>query len=241
MPAAGMSADIGTARVMVLGLGQLGMPLVQQLARLGVTRFRLADPDQVGRHDPDRLAGVTVEDVGLPRVIVAERLIRWIQPQAAVAAYVLAVPNAAVVRDVETATVVAGCFDDDAPRLASTALCSGAGVPYADLQLLGTPGGGAAGGRVVVAWNGTGCLSCLDLIGPRSASVPRPRAGDPSRMTVTDVVTSLAATEIMCLLTGLRSPARQLVYRGDLGSAVRCRRTGRTDCPYCTAWRRTRR
>ena len=59
----------------------------------------------------------------------------------------------------------------------------------------------------------------------------------PAVVTVNSVVASLAATEIMCLLTGLRPAARQLTYRGDLGTVGRPRETGRENCPFCTRWR----
>ena len=64
-------------------------------------------------------------------------------------------------------------------------------------------------------------------------------AGDsgPSVVTINGVVASLASTEALMFLTGLRAPARQLTYLGQ-DSVVRKNNTsGDSHCLYCTQWR----
>lgn len=112
------------------------------------------------------------------------------------------------------------------------------------------------GGRIVIAGGGSGCLSCLDILD--TAELAREQMTDeqravhdkiygitrdelggsgPSVVTLNGVIASLAATEIMCLVTNLRPPALQLQYRGDLGTVLRDRAAGREGCPFCLRWR----
>jgi molybdopterin/thiamine biosynthesis adenylyltransferase len=249
---------IAAARVVVLGAGGLAMPLIQQLAYLGVLTYSVADSDVVSDTNLNRLVGATLDDVDELKVTIAERLIKTVQPTAQVTSLPVDLPHEAITAAVEGATVVVGCFDRETPRLVATDLCSSAGVPYVDLatEVMSTPTGVVFGGRVVIAVDGTGCVSCLDVID--MAELARERMTDeqrrlddtiygverdalagsgPSVVTLNSVVASLAATEIMCLLTGLRPVARQLNYRGDLGTVGRSREAGREGCPYCLRWR----
>lgn len=249
---------LASAHVVVLGAGGLATPLIQQLAYLGVLRYTVADSDVVGDTNLNRLVGATIHDVDKPKVTVVDRLIHAIQPTARVSALAIDLPDDTIAAAVADATVVVGCFDRETPRLVATELSSTTGVPYVDLatEVMSTPTGPVFGGRVVIAADGTGCLSCLEVLD--TAELARERMTDeqrrlddviygverdalagsgPSVVTLNSVVASLAATEIMCLLTGLRPVARQLHYRGDLGTVSRSRDVGRENCPYCLRWR----
>ena len=68
----------------VIGVGAIGRQVAIQLASLGVRRLRLIDFDMV------ELSNVTTQgyfhsDVGLPKVVATERLVRQIDPDVAVA------------------------------------------------------------------------------------------------------------------------------------------------------------
>lgn len=249
---------VARARVVILGVGGLGMPLAQQLAYLGVTSWAVADSDLVDTTSLNRLVGATTDDIDIPKVAIAERLIRAVHLDADITLLPVDLPHESITAAVAHATVVIGCFDKETPRLAATELCSTAGVPYIDVatEVIPTLSGPVYGGRIVIATDGTGCLSCLDVLDTKELARERMtdeqlRADDviygvdrkqlsgsgPSVVTLNSVVASLAAMEIMCLLTGLRSPARQLTYRGDLGTVACHRDTGRANCPYCTRWR----
>jgi len=250
---------IAAARVVTLGAGGLGMPVIQQLAYLGVLHHTVADSDIVSISNLNRLIGATLDDIDALKVNVAQRMISSIQPTAQVTVLPVDLPNDAIGAAIADATVVIGCFDRETPRLHATDLCSTAGVPYVDLAAEVLPdasGGVVFGGRIVTASDGTGCVSCLDVLDTRELARERMTAeqrqlndtvygvkeetlGDsgPSVVTLNSVVASLAATEIMCLLTGLRPAARQLTYRGDLGTVGRPRESGRENCPFCIRWR----
>jgi molybdopterin/thiamine biosynthesis adenylyltransferase len=249
---------IAASHVVLAGAGGLGMPVLQQLAYLGVLRYTTADTDIVDQTSLNRLVGALPGDLGKLKVGIAQQMILAIQPAAEVTALDKDVPDPAVLAAVAEATVVIGAFDRETPRLAPTDACSSAGVPYVDLasEVHRTDTGPVYGGRIVVAGDGHGCLSCLGLIDhvelAREAMNDDQRrvhdeiygirrdelAGSgPAVVTINSVVASLAATEVMCLLTGLRPPVRQMTYRGDLGSVRPSSDVGQTGCPYCARWR----
>ncbi len=56
----------------------------------------------------------------------------------------------------------------------------------------------------------------------------------PAVVSINGVVASLAVTEFMAFVTGIRDPVAQLVYRGDLTRLTRSIDPPRTGCWYCT-------
>lgn len=242
------------ARVVVVGLGGLGCHLAQQLAYLGVTRYALVDDDTADTTNLNRLVGATPDDVGAAKTAIAARAVLRVQPGAEISEIRRRVPDREVAAAVRDADAVVAGLDLETPRLVLTGLCTGERVPYVDCatEVIATDGPPVYGGEVVAS-TGDGCLSCLDLLdqgelaresmnnGQRAAhdavyGVTRQAGSGPSVVTLNGVVASLAATELMCLLTGLRPPARHLRYRGDLGTVARPQAAPRPGCPYCARW-----
>ena len=98
------------------------------------------------------------------------------------------------------------------------------------------------GGRVCVATTETGCLVCFDVLNQYEIgdyfATPEQKAdreelygvlernlagGGPSVITVNGVVASLAATELMVLVTGIRAPFAHQEWRGHEGILRRVR------------------
>jgi len=244
------------ASVALIGLDGLGSHLAQHLAYLGVRQFTLLDGDTVDNSSLNRLIGATGDDVGVPKADVAARLIRCIQPAADVRVAAEPVPLALLGGGaaIGSATaVIAGLGEDeDTVRFILTELCSIAGVPYIDVASNVRPadGGMVYGGRVVVAGAEAGCLFCrgeLDRRADRARSPREPQAGATSHgprgasVTIDGVVASLAATEISCLITGLRPPCGMLTYRAHEGIVTRSGDQPARRCPYCDRWAASRR
>jgi hypothetical protein len=253
---------IRTAHVVQIGIGGIGMHMVQQLAYLGVRRWTIVDGDTVSVSNMNRLVGALPDDVGRPKIDVATRLIRGVQPDAEINALPLMLSGESTVAAIQTAAVVIGAFDAELPRLTAIEACSLSRVPYVDLatEIISVRDNSEAifGGRIVIAYDGQGCLDCLGLIDQRELAREQlppalQRAHDqqyginrrdldgsgPSVISLNGVVASLAAVEVMCLLTHLRPPRRQLTYRGDLGVVLRNDQSGRKGCPSCTRWATT--
>lgn len=65
-------------RVGLVGVGGLGMLVLEQLARTGFRRFVLVDPDTVEVSNLNRLPSVTARDIGRFKVQVGKRLVQQI-------------------------------------------------------------------------------------------------------------------------------------------------------------------
>ena len=66
---------LAATTVAVVGTGGLGFILAKQLVRLGVQKLVLIDPDMIERSNLNRLLGVSMWDVGRPKVtVLAEHL-----------------------------------------------------------------------------------------------------------------------------------------------------------------------
>jgi molybdopterin/thiamine biosynthesis adenylyltransferase len=249
---------IAAAKVGVVGLGGLGSHLGEQLAYLGVRDFALIDHDIVTPSSLNRVIGAVPGDVDvMPKVEVTARLIKSIEPEATVVAEQIRVEDEAVAELLADRTVVFGGLDSDLARLSLTELSTRLRLPYFDLasdtgEDEGEP---TFGGRVVFA-DGTRCLHCLglldqdeirrDFLDPDARrahddtyGIDRDELGEtgPAVVSVNGVVASLAVTEFMVWITGLRDPEPQLVYYGERRLIRRVTDAGATDCPYCSQWR----
>lgn len=246
---------ITRATVAIVGLGGVGCHVVQQLAYLGVSRFVLVDGDVVSISNLNRLVGASDNEIGALKVDVAGSTITAIQPSASLIRagrhFSLEDPP----DDLESTDVLFGCVDSDSVRLDLVRYASAYARPYIDLATDVAPGG-EFGGRIVFAKGGERCLSCLGELDQRELAraqmteeqraaddeiygVDRAALGDtgPSVVSINGVVASLAVTEFLVWVTGLREPQGYLNYRGDRGTVGSRADPARTYCNYCmTLW-----
>ena len=253
---------IKNAKVVLMGTGGNGIHVVQQLAYAGATEWTFVEFDTVAKSNLNRLVGATADDLGNPKTDVAIRILKGINPDAVPEIIAGKVGDPAIdgdLRDaIADATIVIGCFDKEAPRQTAVKLCSEAGAPYLDLatEIISDDDGLIYGGRVVFSHDGTGCLFCLGVIDmnelareqmtdeqreqrDRNYGLTPEEAGDsgPSVVTINGVVASLACTEALVFIAGLRAPARQLTYRGHDSVVLKNNTQGDPQCLYCTRWR----
>lgn len=249
-------AKIAKTKVAVMGVGGLGSHVVQQLAYLGVCDYGLVDYDVVTESSMNRLIGAIDADLAAAtkKVVVAERMIKGINPDATVKALDAKVGAPEVEGAIGRADVVFGCLDGDLSRLQLTELCARFAKPLFDLAS-DTGGDGAElwyGGRVVLC-DGTRCLVCLDLLDQQgisrdAMSAEQREAYDriygvdrgalagtgPMVVSVNGVVASMAVTEFIVYATGLQVPAAQLTYRADLQVIRRSLDEPQPGCYFCT-------
>jgi hypothetical protein len=241
-----------STRIAVVGVGGLGFHVIQQAAYLGIRAFVLVDADVVTESSLNRLVGAFPTDVGARKVDVAKRLVHHVDPTADTLAICewLDSPIAAVA--IQTADVVIGCLDSDQARLSLTAFTSAAGKPYLDLATEIGPNATWYGGRVLFAEPGIRCAYCLGELDASELAlaslseeqrVARRRSygvadhelesSGASVVSLNGVVASLAVTELLVYVTGLRKPAMTLTYRGDKGVVTRRTNEPTGRCPYC--------
>jgi molybdopterin-synthase adenylyltransferase len=257
-------AKIAAAKVAIVGVGGLGSHIAQQLAYLGVETMTLVDFDIVTNSSMNRLVGAVDADVAAKtkKVIVAKRMIAAINPGANVEPVDAKIDTPDAEAAIAAADVVFGCLDRDLPRLKLTEVCSRFAKPLFDLA---TDTGGEGddlwyGGRVVFA-NGTGCLICRNLLDQQEMTrdtlspdqreeldriygIERATLAEtgPMVVSINGVVASLAVTELMVFVTGMREPMPYLIYRGHAATVGRNNDLPEPGCYFCTGiWGSARR
>jgi hypothetical protein len=243
------------ARVAIVGVGGLGTHVVQQLAFLGVGHLSLIDPQELATTDRNRYVTARHDDPipGTLKVDIAERTVKAI----AIETRVDKVPNSLVSDDAFAAVMAAdyvfGCLDYEGLRLVLNELCAAYSRPYFDVASDVIPGDPAAyGGRVCAAVDGEGCVVCYGLLDLQEAqldlSTPEARRdhkaiygidraalgqGGPSVVSINGVVASLAVTEFMVTVTGIRPPKRVIKWYAHMGRLTSSTDAPDPNCYYC--------
>jgi molybdopterin/thiamine biosynthesis adenylyltransferase len=177
--------------------------------------------------------GAHCEDVilGTKKVDIAKRLIDWIDPSIKVESIPKELRTDEAFLKIQKSNYVFGCVDNDRSRLILTELCSAFEIPYFDLatDIIKEESDLIYGGRVFNNFDGNGCLCCCNEISLSEASMELEseearkdrneiygvsqdylNTTGPSVVSIDGVVASLAVTEFMVMITGLRTPDRFL-------------------------------
>lgn len=132
---AGTTARLRRLAVAVVGCSGTGSPVVEMLARLGVGRLVLVDPDRVEEKNLNRILNATREDayLGRPKVEVMARAIAGMGfgTEVELVPESLATPRA--VRAVAECDAVFGCMDSVEGRSLLNRLAAFYTLPYFDL------------------------------------------------------------------------------------------------------------
>ncbi len=238
----------------VVGGGGLGSLLVLQLAYLGIGKIVVVDHKSLKRSHRNRLVGAWASHTnGTPKVELLRDLVALVDPEIEVDTVPHRFENPTAQDALKGVDVVVGCVDHDGPRFLVNEFCCRHGLSFVDAASDTIPEDDRVlfGGRVCVAAPTTGCLVCLNVLdqdeiqdyfasseqrADRRAIYGVPEnelaGGGPSVITVNGAVASIAATELMVLVTGLRSPIGHQDWRGHEGCLRRVvdRKEG---CYYC--------
>jgi molybdopterin/thiamine biosynthesis adenylyltransferase len=240
-------------KTLIAGVGGLGSALAQHLALLGVAETALVDDEQLDDTNRNRFIGARHDDPvpGSPKVGLAARLIREINPDVAVVPLQTSLVSPEAFEAIKSADWIFGCFDQDGPRAILNEICAAYARSYIDLAS-DVPEPGIYGGRICLCLGGSGCLRCLGQLDDKDVrrylSIDEERAGEaaiygipsealgragPSVAPINGVVASLAATEFMVAVTGMRPPARLITYYGHLSQVRVSTDQPQPDCYYC--------
>jgi molybdopterin/thiamine biosynthesis adenylyltransferase len=249
---------IADAYVTIVGNGGTGSHVVQQLVFLGVRKFGLIDADHATKSSLNRLIGIRPAAVAAktPKVVIAERIIREIEPEVEINAVYDTFLSEAGAAELARASVIFGCIDCDGARLLLNEFACAYDLPYFDLATDTDKEGGRVtfGGRLMVRTGGDACVYCMDLLDREAVKrdltsperreeedamygVGREGLGDrgPSVVALNGTLASLAVVEFMVFVTGVpRPPKRLLRYDGNLGVVIEPCAPPKGDCPYCT-------
>lgn len=245
---------IGKLKVVLIGLGGLGSHVAQQLAYLGVLDYRLVDHDVVTISGLNRLIGALPRDAEerRPKVNVARRHIRAIQPDASVQVFPNPIDDERSAPAFRGADIAIAGVDNERARLRILEIAMHQRIPYLDLATEIEPDASTYGGRLFFSRPGVRCLSCdreLDQEELQGASMgPKERAAyeriyglnagvlgqtGPAVVSINGAVASLGVTEFMVWATGLRRPFDHLVYLGHEGVMRRRTDSVAPSCFYC--------
>lgn len=245
---AGSVRQVASTQVCIVGLGGGGSHLVQQLSHLGFADFTVYDSDIVDESNLNRLVGATEVDArkGTPKVEVAERVIRGLNPSARISARKTRWQNEP--DGVRGADIVFGSVDTFAGRQELEACCRRYLVPYIDIGMDVHAVGHEppiAAGQVILSMPGRPCLTCLGFLSEerlgREAALYGAAGGRPQVVWINGVLASTAVGLAVDLVTdwsrGVRGPV-YLSYRANDGTVrphVRLDYLKSQKCPHFPA------
>ena len=227
----------------VVGAGGLGSFMVLELAYLGIGKIVVVDADLLEDSNRNRLVGAWVTHAdGTPKVQLLHDLSRLIDSEIECRAIQDKVECSDARIALSGVDIVVGCVDRDGPRFVINKLCCEYGLPLIDAASDTIPDEDKVlfGGRVCVATPSTGCLICLQVLDQNHVNdyfasseqradrdaiygVPKTTLADggPAVITVNGVMASIAATELMVLVSGIRAPIAHQEWKGHEGRLVR--------------------
>jgi len=138
------AARLRSSTVAVIGAGGTGSAAIEVLARAGVGRLIVVDPDHISASNLERVHGSKPEHVErkLSKVALAREHVCSIDPSCVVEGFIGALPQEEVLNAIVTADVVLGCTDQQHSRLALSDIAFRYLVPALDcgVQLEGSQG-----------------------------------------------------------------------------------------------------
>lgn len=245
--------SIQRSRVGIVGLGGTGSLVVQQLAHLGAREFILVDHDTIEVTNLNRVVGVSPADAGCTaKTVVAERMIRHIQPDAQIRAFQKDVVDPGVGRSLAEADVIFCCTDSQASRHLLNQLSYQYLVPVIDLGVaIHAPEGQSVqiAGHVKMMAPGLPCLWCIrhldskqvrEELMNRAHQAADPYFGtgrgvaQPAVISLNGTIASLAMTMYLAAVAGIPVPARHVIYDGNRSRVNAVHADSDPECNFCS-------
>jgi molybdopterin/thiamine biosynthesis adenylyltransferase len=239
--------------VAVVGAGGTGSLVAVMLTRLGVGKLIIIDPDNIETTNLNRLIAATPKNVNQPKPEVLKRYAETYATTRieAVRQSILHPEALDKLKEVDT---VFSCTDNQVSRMVQNE----SAVKYHKILIdLGTgitrkKGNIECGGQVRIVLPDGFCLSCIDgidyakageeLLNPEDRKMRR-NAGyvkgrdipSPSVISLNATIASLAVTEFLNLVTGIREPNTYVTYDAQSSNIVAQTLQAQKDqdCPVC--------
>lgn len=160
-------AILEASTIGIVGLGGGGSHVSQQAGHMGVGGFVNADPDVIDDTNTNRLIGGTLMDVAasVPKVAIAERLIRGLNPGARIVA--VQADWRGAVDDLKLCDVIVGAVDSFKEREQLERFARRHLIPYIDIGMDVHELGGKdflVSGQVILSMPGAPCMRCCGFI-----------------------------------------------------------------------------
>ncbi|HOU13238.1 MAG TPA: HesA/MoeB/ThiF family protein [Anaerolineae bacterium] len=230
MPEIGVTgqAKLRESRVLVVGAGGLGSPILLYLAAAGVGVLGIADNDQVALTNLNRQILYTKHDIGRSKALAAVQRVRALNPEVKATPHevrVLAENGLSLVQEYD---LVVEASDNLETKALMNELCVCAGVPLV---------WGAVArfeGQIGVYLPGHACRSCIFPQLPEPGTYPTPAQLGVLGATA-GVIGALEALEAVKILLNLDKPLvdRILLWEGLAGAFDIVTVERNPDCPVC--------
>jgi molybdopterin/thiamine biosynthesis adenylyltransferase len=181
------------SKVAVFGCGGLGGYIIEELARLGVGRITVVDPDVFEEHNLNRQLLCTQELLGSKKVDAAVQRVAAVNPAVRVRAFDAAFGQGNSAEILKGGTVAADALDSIPVRLELAEACNDQNIPLVHGAIAGWSG------HVAVQYPGENILQHLYAEKKTGHGVER-RLGNPSFTPA--VIASLEVAEIVKILLG---------------------------------------
>jgi molybdopterin/thiamine biosynthesis adenylyltransferase len=244
-------AAIQRLRVAVVGLGGTGSLIAQQLAHLGVRDFIFIDPDVIDISNLNRVANACALDVDRPKVDVAARYVRSLQPTASISTIRGDVVHAQIARQLIAADLIFGCTDSHGSRAVIQQVAYQYLIPCIDVGVTIAVRDGRIShvfGRVQLLSPTLACFTCDGLLDSnevrRDMMTPFERQADPyiqgdrepapAVMSLNGTVSSLAISMMLAVFAGVPIKSRHLLYNAMASALRTARAEPKPDCFVCS-------
>jgi molybdopterin/thiamine biosynthesis adenylyltransferase len=218
------------ARVLVIGAGGLGAPVIQYLAAAGVGTIGVIDDDKVTLGNLQRQVIHSELTLGQPKVFSARRFVAALNPHVTLRPYRRRFEAAIAADLLADYDLVLDGSDNFETRYLANRACARAGLPLVSGAIAQWEGQAT----VYDPARGGPCLECVFPEPPAPGLVPScAEAGVVGPLP--GVVGSVMALEAIKLITGAGTPLRgaMLIFDGLHGESRRIALRRRSDCPVC--------
>ena len=182
------------SKVAVFGCGGLGGYIIEELARLGVGRITVVDPDVFEEHNLNRQLLCTQELLGKKKVAAAVHRVNAINPAVRLQPFDVAFGQNNSTELLKDLTVAADGLDSIPVRLELAKACNNQNIPLVHGAIAGWSG------HVAVQYPGENILQHL-YAGIKTGHGVEKRLGNPSFTPA--VIASLEVAEIVKILLGM--------------------------------------
>ncbi|NRA64784.1 MAG: molybdopterin-synthase adenylyltransferase MoeB [Pseudobacteriovorax sp.] len=219
---------LSQSKVLVIGAGGLGSPVLSYLAAAGVGTIGIFDHDTIDRSNLQRQTIHRDYEVGYAKVLSAERFIRELNPNVKVVSYQqrLSEQHASIVQEYDA---VVDCTDNFATRFLISKMCSDSGTPHVHGAVFRFEGECA----VFSESEETACYRCLHRDEPSKEESPSCSEAGVLGV-LPGIIGSIQALETIKLLLGLPRGNQTLnLFDGKSLRWTKIQLNKDPDCPNC--------
>lgn len=167
--------DLAGSTVGIVGASGTGSPCIELLARAGVGKLVIIDPEIFEASNLERIHGSSYADIAkkTPKVIIAGQHVKSINPACEIVLIKGRIPQAEVVDELLTCDIVLGCTDLHSARVALSDLSLRYLVPVIDVGVIMEGKNGNITGQVIQLnrlFPGDPCVYCRSMVDSKIVS-----------------------------------------------------------------------